>query len=474
MSYTAKSNLHRKNQKSMHSIWSLEVLKGFGLERHHRVLELGCGMLATGLQLIQYLNAGGYVGVDARAPRAEMAERCAQAGLGSQAPLLGGLELLEALEPRSFDFIISSGPLDTLGASSVDALLACVAETLADRGRWFGVEPAQGAKGWPCANLRLHPEAEYGILLLSLRRYGLNLTLHPELKLADAHLAFSSRHSDRDITSAAMELLKQLVALDTSPGGGGHGACVEVISTQLHRAGFTVELVEAPESPPLIIAKRPATHGASGSAVIYNHYDVDSPEGWTVHDPWTLEASGERLWGLGIGDNKGALAARLIALARNEPAPALTWLIQGEEESGSPLLTSWLAQHAASLHGTVWIDENGWRDPDETQRVLATRRGDDGAWGALDGERTERLLSALAPGGGRRRCEPRVLNKAFAGHICAFQDAVPRGALYVAIGTNDAQTRIHQGAESIPTRGVFRHVLQFQSLMSLVAEGDHP
>lgn len=474
MTSISSNYLHIKNNGQIFETWSLEVLKRFGLEPHHRVLELGCGALTTGLQLIEHLNAGCYVGVDARAQRAAMAARCAQAGLGAQAPLLGGMELLEALEPRSIDFIVSSAPLDALGASSVDALLASVAEVLADRGRWLGVEPVQGAKGWPCANLALYPEAEYGILLLSLRRYGLNLTLHPELKLIDKHITFCSRRSERELTGATMELLKQLVALDTSPAGEGHGACVEVILRQLRHAGFTVEQIESPESPPLIVAKRPATPGASGSAVVYNHYDVDSPEGWTARDPWTLEASGERLWGLGIGDNKGALAARLIALTRNEPAPALTWLIQGEEESGSPLLTRWLDQHAASLRGTVWIDENGWRDPDGTQRILATRRGGDGEWTPLDAGRIARLLSALAPGGGRRRCEPRVLNKAFAGHVCAFQRAVPRGALYVAVGTNDAQTRIHQGDESIPQLGIFNHLIQFQALMHLIAQGEHP
>lgn len=42
----------------------LEILKRLGCGPDHKVLEIGCGALIAGYPIIQYLNVGGYVGVD--------------------------------------------------------------------------------------------------------------------------------------------------------------------------------------------------------------------------------------------------------------------------------------------------------------------------------------------------------------------------------------------------------------------------
>lgn len=42
----------------------LEILKALGCGPHHRVLEIGCGALIAGFPIMQYLEPGGYTGID--------------------------------------------------------------------------------------------------------------------------------------------------------------------------------------------------------------------------------------------------------------------------------------------------------------------------------------------------------------------------------------------------------------------------
>jgi SAM-dependent methyltransferase len=43
---------------------TFNLLTSYGLRGHHRVLDIGCGSLRNGRLLIQYLDAGNYVGVE--------------------------------------------------------------------------------------------------------------------------------------------------------------------------------------------------------------------------------------------------------------------------------------------------------------------------------------------------------------------------------------------------------------------------
>lgn len=46
--------------------YQLECLKSAGLQPNHSLLDIGCGPLSGGLSLIEYLDTGGYVGIDIR------------------------------------------------------------------------------------------------------------------------------------------------------------------------------------------------------------------------------------------------------------------------------------------------------------------------------------------------------------------------------------------------------------------------
>src|SRR3990170_4436851 len=91
----------------------------------------------------------------------------------------------------------------------------------------------------------------------------------------------------------------------------------------------------------------------AGHPVGYGHYDVqpvDPLELWKS-DPFEAEQRGENLYGRGASDMKGQLIALLQAFEAVGKAGRagvnLKFLIEGEEETGSPSLEAFLKANAA-------------------------------------------------------------------------------------------------------------------------------
>ncbi|MBK8593675.1 MAG: M20/M25/M40 family metallo-hydrolase [Sandaracinaceae bacterium] len=170
---------------------------------------------------------------------------------------------------------------------------------------------------------------------------------------------------------SAIALLHTLTEFDTSPTGRGHTACVAWLTARLTALGFTVEALGRDRGKPLVVAHREA-RGLAGHVVLYGHYDVTpfgAEQRWT-HPPRELTVADGRLLARGVADNKGPLACRLAALAALE-SPALTWLIQGEEETGSAVAHALLPDVMRDLRPTLWLDETGYHDhQDGTLRLL--------------------------------------------------------------------------------------------------------
>jgi hypothetical protein len=253
----------------------------------------------------------------------------------------------------------------------------------------------------------------------------------------------------------SLEVLRTLIAFDTSPDGDGHDACVAWLSKRLSTLGFSVEALGHDRGRRLLVARREA-RGLDGHIVLYGHYDV-TPFGrdqkWT-HPPRELTVADGRLFARGVADNKGPLACRLAALAALESTPALTWLIQGEEETGSAVAHALLPALMRDLRPTLWLDETGYHDhEDGTLRLLGRTIGQ------VDGSLPPdpalmdllRALRGLASRWGvPARHERRGLNKSVVEGGCPFNRGLPEGARYLAIGVNDSGARIHGLNESLP------------------------
>lgn len=256
------------------------------------------------------------------------------------------------------------------------------------------------------------------------------------------------------------ERLETLLAFDTSPEGPEHVACATWLGEQLAALGFSWRLHALGEgAPPVVEAHRPA-RGMAGHVVLYGHYDVTplrhSARGWDPL-PKTLTEVDGRWFAHGIGDNKGPLAARLTALATAlEHTPALTWFIQGEEETGSRAAFRCLRERLPTLRADAWLDETGYHDhEDGTLRLLARTLGPGVDESAPPDAAMGDLLDTLRLLAGRwgigTRLEVRGLNKALVEGGCPFNRNLPAGARYLALGVNDSRSRIHGTNESVPT-----------------------
>jgi acetylornithine deacetylase/succinyl-diaminopimelate desuccinylase-like protein len=175
-----------------------------------------------------------------------------------------------------------------------------------------------------------------------------------------------------------LEKLKEFVrhpSISTDPKykDGMRGA-QEFVSELLRSIGFTVEVVKT-DLHPIILAQR-AGDPAWPHVIIYGHYDVQPPDPlnlWKTPPFEPAERDG-RLWGRGTADNKGPLMTHITAVGRllekNPRLPLrITFLIEGEEETGSPSFLPFLEQYKHRLKADlVFLSDTGI--PREDQVVI--------------------------------------------------------------------------------------------------------
>lgn len=118
----------------------------------------------------------------------------------------------------------------------------------------------------------------------------------------------------------------------------------------------------------------PVVYGAipgrsSKTLSFYDHYDVQPPEPLELWDsePFAAEVRDGRIWARGVADNKGNLVARACAVeayqqVRGELPLNVKFIVEGEEEIGSPNLPAFAEAHAGLLAADGCIWEAGYKD----------------------------------------------------------------------------------------------------------------
>lgn len=145
----------------------------------------------------------------------------------------------------------------------------------------------------------------------------------------------------------------------------------EFVSKLLEEAGLSVEVVKTPLHP--IILGRREGKPEWPHVIIYGHYDVQPPDPldlWTSA-PFEPEVRGDRIFGRGAADNKGPLIVHLAAVTRllaEQPDLPLriTFLIEGEEEMGSPSFAQFLQDYKEKMKADfVLLSDTGSPRPDQ-------------------------------------------------------------------------------------------------------------
>ena len=141
----------------------------------------------------------------------------------------------------------------------------------------------------------------------------------------------------------------------------------DLIESLLRETGFRTERLAIPEAPPIIYGE---LRGMSDyTLLLYNHYDVQPPEPFELWEspPFEPTERDGKLYARGISDNKGEIAARLAAIralrAGGQLPITLRWMIEGEEEVGSPHFERIIAPHAEKLRADACFWEGAGFNP---------------------------------------------------------------------------------------------------------------
>ncbi|MFI0843040.1 M20/M25/M40 family metallo-hydrolase [Mesorhizobium sp. IMUNJ 23232] len=116
---------------------------------------------------------------------------------------------------------------------------------------------------------------------------------------------------------------------------------------------------------PMVLGRRDVSPDKP-TIMLYGHYDVQPPDPldlW-VSPPFEPTIRDGRIYARGIGDNKGQHFAQLLAieshLAVHGDLPCnIIFLLEGEEEIGSPQIASFVREHAGRLKADLVVTSDG-------------------------------------------------------------------------------------------------------------------
>jgi len=164
------------------------------------------------------------------------------------------------------------------------------------------------------------------------------------------------------IDAHANEAIADLQAFVRQPSisaqGIGLRECADLVVEMMHRDGLPATQHELENgAPPVIIGELPSADPGKKTMLCYSHYDVQPPEpieAWTHGGPWSGAIVDGVLYGRGATDNKSGVlafnkAAKAFMAVRGKVPVNLKFLIEGEEEIGSPNLGPWVEKNAALI-----------------------------------------------------------------------------------------------------------------------------
>ncbi|GAB4265182.1 MAG: M20/M25/M40 family metallo-hydrolase [Candidatus Promineifilaceae bacterium] len=164
--------------------------------------------------------------------------------------------------------------------------------------------------------------------------------------------------------------LEQLARLVGQPSVSaqnlGIDDCAALVADMLKEQGFKAEIMPS-DGYPVVYGEG---KGRSDKTLLfYLHYDVQPPEPLELWEspPFTMTIKGDKAYGRGISDDKGHIICRLAALAAvkevmGELPCNVKFVIEGEEEVGSPNMPAFVEKHQEKLAADACIWEFGGVD----------------------------------------------------------------------------------------------------------------
>jgi acetylornithine deacetylase/succinyl-diaminopimelate desuccinylase-like protein len=190
-----------------------------------------------------------------------------------------------------------------------------------------------------------------------------------------------NQYLEDNLETSIAELSRYCAQPSIAATGRGITECADLTAELLRARGFTVELIPTADgAPPVVFAER---KGRSDKTLIfYNHYDVQPEDPVELWDspPFEPQLRDGKLYARGVGDDKGHTASRLFAIdailaAHGELPCNVKFLIEGEEEIGSPHLEPVIAANRRKFAADACVWEFGGVNHEETPEMVVGMRG---------------------------------------------------------------------------------------------------
>ncbi|WP_375550833.1 M20/M25/M40 family metallo-hydrolase [Rhodophyticola porphyridii] len=178
--------------------------------------------------------------------------------------------------------------------------------------------------------------------------------------------------------------LQRVIEYVKHPSISAHDIGIREVAAILveHLSGLGFEAEAVPTSGhPMVLGHRCEAPGKP-TVLLYGHYDVQPPdplEAW-ITPPFEPTIRDGRIYARGIGDNKGQHFAQLLALEAHLKVTGtlpcnVIFLLEGEEEIGSPRIAEFVAAHADRLKADLVVTADGPLHPSGRPIVTFGVRG---------------------------------------------------------------------------------------------------
>jgi len=174
------------------------------------------------------------------------------------------------------------------------------------------------------------------------------------------------RHIDDHLDESIARLTELCTSVSAHPPtADAIRETAERVASLLHDLDFETRILPKPEGGhPVVYAEQSGR--SPRTLLFYDHYDVQPPEPlelWSSPPFQPAERDG-KLYGRGVSDNKGNIAARLAALrawkeVRGELPCAVKFCIEGDEEIGSPHMEEFVKEQRELLAADACVWEGG-------------------------------------------------------------------------------------------------------------------
>ncbi len=154
---------------------------------------------------------------------------------------------------------------------------------------------------------------------------------------------------------------------------------VAFVQKMLEQRGVKTQILKTPRHPAVFGEIK----GKSDRALLlYAHYDVQAPEPldeW-IADPFGAEIIDGKIYARGVSDHKSSVVARIHGLeaflaVMGELPITLKFIIEGEEEIGSPSLQGLIENNKDLLAADAALYSGGMKDENDRPRVVCGSKG---------------------------------------------------------------------------------------------------